>query len=158
MCGTAPPNLVVDLLLPDGYPKTLTPDYLPYQMWTLPVHITGWISNSLVTSSLLKAAGLGTGAAGTVAAGAAIKWITKDGIGALGRVLVGSSLARYFDEDPRFWRLMADVIKAGGQALEVATAASPSLFVLLAGTGNFAKVRLRVRVPCDRPPKVAHRS
>lgn len=129
------------MLLPDGYPETLTPDYLPYQLWTLPVHITGWISNSLVTSSLLKAAGLGTGAAGTVAAGAAIKWIVKDGIGALGRVLVGSSLARYFDEDPRFWRLAADIIKAGGQALEVTTAASPSLFVLLASTGNFAKVR-----------------
>eukprot|EP00892_Ulva_mutabilis_P001100 jgi/Ulvmu1/10991/UM007_0171.1 len=128
-----------DMLLPDGYPETLTPDYLRYQLWTLPVHVTGWISNSLVTSSLLKAAGLGTGAAGTVAAGAAIKWITKDGIGALGRVLVGSSLARYFDEDPRFWRIVADIIKAGGQALEVATAATPSAFVLLASTGNFAK-------------------
>ena len=96
--------------MPNGYPQEITPDYLPYQLWTLPTHITGWIGNSLVTSSLLKAAGLGTGAVGTVAAGATIKWIAKDGIGALGRYIVGGSLARYFDEDPRFWRFLADLI------------------------------------------------
>ena len=96
--------------LPNGYPHAISPDYVPYQLWTLPTHITGWIGSSLVTSSLLKAAGLGTGAVGTVAAGATIKWIAKDGIGALGRYIVGGSLARYFDEDPRFWRFLADLV------------------------------------------------
>lgn len=55
----------------------------------VPAHITGWMSNSLATSSLLKAVGVGGGSAeGAAAAAAAIKWITKDGIGAAGRVLV----------------------------------------------------------------------
>ena len=56
----------------------------------VPAHVTGWMSNSLATSSLLKAVGVGApgGAEGAAAAAAAIKWITKDGIGAAGRVLV----------------------------------------------------------------------
>lgn len=60
----------------------------------VPAHVTGWMSNSLATSSLLKAVGVGApgGAEGAAAAAAAIKWITKDGIGAAGRVLVGLSL------------------------------------------------------------------
>ena len=58
----------------------------------VPAHITGWMSNSLATSSLLKAVGVGGGSAeGAASAAAAIKWISKDGIGAAGRVLVGQA-------------------------------------------------------------------
>ena len=46
------------------------------------------MSHSLATSSLLKAVGVNGGAAGAAGATAAVKWITKDGIGALGRLLV----------------------------------------------------------------------
>ncbi len=47
------------------------------------------MSHSLATSSLLKAVGVNGGAVGAAGATAAVKWITKDGIGALGRLLVG---------------------------------------------------------------------
>ena len=81
--------------MPRGYPHTVTPDYLPYQLWAVPSHITGWVSTSLATSSLLKAVGVGVpSAVGTAAASAAIKWITKDGIGAAGRLLVGATRCR----------------------------------------------------------------
>lgn len=46
------------------------------------------MSHSLATSSLLKAVGVHPDAAGTAGATAAVKWITKDGIGAMGRLLV----------------------------------------------------------------------
>ena len=46
------------------------------------------MSHSLATSSLLKAVGVNGGAVGAAGATAAVKWITKDGIGALGRLLV----------------------------------------------------------------------
>ena len=48
------------------------------------------MSHSLATSSLLQAVGVHPGAAGTAGATAAVKWITKDGIGAFGRLLVGT--------------------------------------------------------------------
>ena len=75
-------------VLPKGYPDTVTPDYLPFQLWAVPAHITGWVGTSLATSSLLKSVGVANSAAGTAAATSAIKWITKDGIGAAGRSLV----------------------------------------------------------------------
>ena len=49
------------------------------------------MSHSLATSSLLQAVGVHPGAAGTAGATAAVKWITKDGIGAFGRLLVSRS-------------------------------------------------------------------
>ena len=48
------------------------------------------MSHSLATSSLLKAVGVNGGAVGAAGATAAVKWITKDGIGAMGRLLVRS--------------------------------------------------------------------
>jgi hypothetical protein len=36
-------------------------DYLAYQLATVPAHITGWLSISLTTSSLLKAVGINAG-------------------------------------------------------------------------------------------------
>ena len=61
------------------------------QLWAVPSHIAGWMGTSLVTSSLLKAVGIDAGAAGAATAAASIRWITKDGIGALGRLLVGAA-------------------------------------------------------------------
>ena len=86
--ATAVFAVATGLILPVGYPDSVTPDYLAYQLWAVPSHITGWMGSSVITSSLLAAVGLKAGA-GTAAAGAAsIRWITKDGIGALGRLLV----------------------------------------------------------------------
>ena len=42
---------------------------------------------------LLQALGVGAGPATVVATSAAIKWITKDGLGAAGRLIVGGRLA-----------------------------------------------------------------
>lgn len=118
------------LLLPRGFPSSVTPDYLTYQLWSLPVHITGWMSVSLATSNLLQAVGISAGAATTTAAAAAIKWITKDGIGALGRLLVGGRLSTVFDEDPKRWRMNAEFITTTGLALEIATGLFPASFLV----------------------------
>lgn len=32
------------LFLPQGWPDSVTPDYLTYQLWTFPSHVTGWMS------------------------------------------------------------------------------------------------------------------
>jgi hypothetical protein len=44
-------------------PAPSADDYLAYQLATVPAHITGWLSISLTTSSLLKAVGINAGAA-----------------------------------------------------------------------------------------------
>ena len=138
--------------LPRGYPATVTPDYLRFQLWAVPAHVTGWMSNSLATSSLLKAVGVGSGSAeGAAASAAAIKWITKDGIGAAGRVLVGGKLGNVFDEDPKRWRMVAEAFLSLGLALEIATSFSPGNFIALAGAGNLSRAVGRgMTNPCFR--------
>ena len=47
------------------------------------------------------------GTAAVAAASAAIKWLSKDGFGALGRLLVGSRLGAQPDVDPKMMRMHA---------------------------------------------------
>jgi hypothetical protein len=39
----------------------------------------------------------------------------KDGIGALGRFFVGGRLGREFDDDPRYWRMVAEAVATVGE-------------------------------------------
>lgn len=119
--------------------RAVTEDYLLYQLWTFPSHVFGWMSHSLAGSSMLKALGVGSGPADAVGLSAAIKWITKDGIGAAGRLFVGGKLGYMFDEDPKRWRMIAEIFTTTGLFLEIATQVSPNDFVVLAGGGTIAK-------------------
>ncbi|KXZ56959.1 hypothetical protein GPECTOR_1g865 [Gonium pectorale] len=133
------PSAARELFLPPGFPESVTPDYLPYQLWSVPTHVTGHLSHALVTSSLLAAVGVSAGPATTVALSASIKWIVKDGVGALGRLIVGSRLNVEFDEDPRRWRLVAEALSTAGMGLEVATSLVPMYFLPLACAGKFCQ-------------------
>ncbi|PRW60390.1 UPF0420 isoform X4 [Chlorella sorokiniana] len=137
--------------LPRGWPHSVTPDYLRYQLATVPAHITGWMSHSLATSSMIQALGVAASPEAAVATSAAIKWITKDGLGAAGRLIVGGNLAQVFDEDPRRWRMVAEAVTTLGLSLEIATRMYPAQFVLLAGAGTLAKSMAKgMGRPCFR--------
>lgn len=61
--------------------------------------VFGSLCHALTTSSLLGAVGISAGPAATTAASAAIRWITKDGLGGLGRFVVGSRLGGELDDE-----------------------------------------------------------
>ena len=131
--------------------RAVTDDYLDYQLWTFPSHVFGWMSHSLAGSSMLSALGVGSGPAAAAGLSAAIKWVTKDGIGAAGRLFVGGKLGTSIDEDPKRWRMIAEGFTTAGLFLEIATQLSPSNFVLLAGGGTVAKaVGHGIGRPCFR--------
>ncbi len=106
------------------------------------------MSVSLATSNLLQAVGVSAGAMGTTAAAAAIKWITKDGIGALGRLLVGGRLSTVFDEDPKRWRMNAEFITTTGLALEIVTGLFPGNFLVRCWWCGVGGVLVVVVVAC----------
>ena len=81
--------------------------------------------------------------AAVAAAAAAIKWVSKDGIGALGRFLIGGRFGSIFDEDPKQWRMLADAVGSAGALFELATPLAPSHFLLLASLGNLTKAVAR---------------
>lgn len=130
---------IQNLLLPAGYPSSVTNDYLPYMVWTFPCHVFGWMYSSLTTASMLQAVGVSAGPTGVAAASAAIKWVTKDGLGAVGRLIIGSKFGTVFDENPRRWRMFAELFSVAGSLLELVTPLAPSNFLLLASIGNLSK-------------------
>lgn len=69
--------------------------------------------------------------------------MSKDGIGALGRLLIGGRFGSLFDDDPKQWRMYADFIGSAGSFFDLATQLYPSQFLLLASTGNLAKAVAR---------------
>ncbi|KAG4205211.1 hypothetical protein ERO13_A04G089800v2 [Gossypium hirsutum] len=131
-------------MLPAGFPGSVSDDYLQYMLLQFPTNVTGWICHTLVTSSLLKAVGVGS-FSGTAAAAsaAAIRWVSKDGIGAVGRLFIGGRFGNLFDDDPKQWRMYADFIGSAGSIFDLTTQVYPAYFLPLASLGNLAKAVAR---------------
>ncbi|KAL7590274.1 hypothetical protein Lser_V15G38632 [Lactuca serriola] len=137
------PDIVKDFVLPVGFPGSVLDDYLEYMLLQFPTNVTGWICHTLVTSSLLKAVGLdySSGTTATTSA-AAIRWVSKDGIGAIGRFFIGGRFGNLFDDDPKQWRMYADFIGSAGSIFDLTTPLYPAYFLPLASFENLAKIHL----------------
>ena len=87
-------SLARQVLLPEGYPESVSPDYLQYQLWDTAQAAASSVSGSLATAAVLQGVGVGDSTATPLAA--TITWILKDGAGMIGRILFagwsGSSL------------------------------------------------------------------
>ncbi|CAH2065273.1 unnamed protein product [Thlaspi arvense] len=125
-------NLLTQFLLPEGYPNSVTSDYLDYSLWRGVQGIASQISGVLATQSLLYAVGLGKGAIPTAAA---INWVLKDGIGYLSKIML-SKYGRHFDVHPKGWRLFADLLENTAFGLEMLTPLFPQFFVMIGATAG----------------------
>ncbi|KAK7395120.1 hypothetical protein VNO78_15662 [Psophocarpus tetragonolobus] len=138
------PDIIKDFILPAGFPGSVSDDYLHYMLLQFPTNVTGWICHTLVTSSLLKAVGVGSFSGTTAAASAAaIRWVSKDGIGAVGRLFIGGRFGSLFDDDPKQWRMYADFIGSAGSIFDLTTQLYPAYFLPLASLGNLTKAVAR---------------
>ncbi|KAL3839403.1 hypothetical protein ACJIZ3_023994 [Penstemon smallii] len=139
------PKTIKDFILPSGFPDSVSDDYLEYILLQFPTNVTGWICHTLVTSSLLTAVGVGS-FSGTTAACTKVgsiscvcRWVSKSGIGSVGRLLIGGRFGNLFDDDPKQWRLYADFIGSTGSIFDLSTQLYPAYFLPLASLGNLAK-------------------
>ncbi|CAA7406429.1 unnamed protein product [Spirodela intermedia] len=138
------PDSLRSFILPEGFPGSVSDDYLEYMLLQFPTNVTGWVCHTLVTSSLLKAVGVGSFSGSAAAASAAvIRWVSKDGLGAVGRLFVGGRFGKIFDDDPKLWRMYADFIGSAGSIFDLSTQLCPSYFLLLASLGNLSKAVAR---------------
>ncbi|KAH9607523.1 hypothetical protein KSS87_017453 [Heliosperma pusillum] len=148
------PDDIKDFILPAGFPGSVSDDYLEYMLWQFPTNVTGWMCHALVTSSLLKARAVGVGSfsgSAAAASAAAIRWVSKDGIGAVGRLIIGGRFGSLFDDDPKQWRMYADFIGSAGSIFDLTTPIYPTLFLPLASLGNLSKAVARgLKDPSNR--------
>lgn len=74
---------VTQVYLPDGFPESVTNDYLQFTQWRVLQNIASSVMAVISTEALLF--GLGLGKTGSAVA-AATAWVLKDGLGYLGKV------------------------------------------------------------------------
>ncbi|KAJ0089012.1 hypothetical protein Patl1_31656 [Pistacia atlantica] len=126
------PNAVKDFILPAGFPGSVSDDYLQYMLLQFPTNVTAW------------AVGIDSFSGTTAAVSAAtIKWVSKDGIGAVGRLFIGGRFGNLFDDDPKQWRMYADFIGSAGSIFDLTTQVYPAYFLPLASLGNLTKAVAR---------------
>ncbi|TKY70208.1 root UVB sensitive 1 [Spatholobus suberectus] len=130
-CG----DILTRLMLPEGFPESVTSDYLEYSLWRAVQGVACQVSGVLATQSLLYAVGLGKGAIPTAAA---VNWVLKDGIGYLSKIML-SNFGRHFDVNPKGWRLFADLLENAAFGLEMCTPAFPQFFVLIGAVAGASR-------------------
>ncbi|XP_051631787.1 RUS family member 1-like, partial [Manacus candei] len=122
------------VLLPQGFPDSVSPDYAQYQLWDGLQALCSSLAGSLSTRAVLQAVGVGDGTA--TVTGATLTWVLRDGVGIVTRIgfvwLQGSRL----DCEAKQWRLAADLLNDVALVLEVLAphwlSAGPALLALAA--------------------------
>ncbi|KAL0364959.1 UNVERIFIED_CONTAM: protein root UVB sensitive 6 [Sesamum angustifolium] len=123
-------------VVPEGFPDSVTPSYVPYMTWRALKHFFGGAMGVFTTQTLLSSLGVSRNRAAPGAV--AINWILKDGAGRVGKMLFARQ-GKKFDYDLKQLRFAGDLLMELGAGVELATAAVPHLFLPLACAANVAK-------------------
>merc|ERR1711871_380688 len=126
-----------DCFLPEGYPASVTPDYLTYQFWDTVQAVCSYLSGILCQRAMLK--GVGVGDATATATSATLQWIFKDGAGMVGRICFTWAQGTSLDSNAKAWRLTADVLNDFAMAIELMVPYYPDAFLLIACLSSVAR-------------------
>jgi len=106
--------------LPEGYPQSVSPDYLEYQVWDTLQGFLGYLKGTILGLCYLK--GMGVGQSGSSLNGAMFVLLTRDSVGVVSGLVAGlptftvpfSDLKRL-----RFHRITSELIRIAAGVLEV---------------------------------------
>ncbi|XP_037084942.1 LOW QUALITY PROTEIN: RUS family member 1-like [Pollicipes pollicipes] len=124
-----------EVFLPQGYPDSVSDDYLEYQVWDTLQAFCSNITGALATRAVLH--GMGVGDADATPLAATITWLLKDGMGMAGQIVFAWLSSSGLDARCKQWRLFADVLNDAAICLELAAPAfGPYVFkVAVIGAG-----------------------
>nr|CAD1818227.1 unnamed protein product [Ananas comosus var. bracteatus] len=142
-------SFIRSYVVPEGFPDSVTPSYVPYMTWRALKHFFGGAMGVFTTQTLLSSVGVSKNRATPGAV--AINWILKDGAGRVGKMLFARQ-GKKFDYDLKQLRFAGDLIMELGAGVELATAAVPHLFLPLACAANVAKNVAAVTSTSTRTP------
>ncbi|KAE8695531.1 Protein root UVB sensitive 6 [Hibiscus syriacus] len=142
-------SFVRSYVVPEGFPDSVTPSYVPYMTWRALKHFFGGAMGVFTTQTLLSSVGISRNRATPGAV--AINWILKDGAGRVGKMLF-SRQGKKFDYDLKQLRFTGDLLMELGAGVELATAAVPHLFLPLACAANVLKNVAAVTSTSTRTP------
>ncbi|XP_072999692.1 protein root UVB sensitive 6 [Typha latifolia] len=142
-------SFIRSYVVPEGFPDSVTPSYVPYMTWRALKHFFGGAMGVFTTQTLLSSVGVSRNQAAPGAV--AINWILKDGAGRVGKMLFARQ-GKKFDYDLKQLRFSGDLLMELGAGVELATAAFPHLFLPMACAANVAKNVAAVTSTSTRTP------
>ncbi|XP_062954715.1 RUS family member 1 isoform X1 [Cynocephalus volans] len=156
--GTASPPLsgLQAVFLPQGFPDSVSPDYLPYQLWDSVQAFASSLSGSLATQAVLL--GIGVGNAKASVSAAAATWLVKDSTGMLGRIVFAWWKGSKLDCNAKQWRLFADILNDVAMFLEIMAPIYPICFTMTVCTSNLAKCIVSVAGGATRAALTMHQA
>ncbi|GAQ84275.1 hypothetical protein KFL_001830030 [Klebsormidium nitens] len=125
---------VASAFLPEGYPSSVTPDYVSFQVWDTLQGLSTYIRSMISTQVLL--AGFGVGEASKTAAGATFQWFLRDFTGMLGGILFTLYQGSSLDSNAKQWRLAADFINDLAMLLDLLSPLFPNAFLTMLCLGS----------------------
>ncbi|XP_068584112.1 RUS family member 1 [Cebidichthys violaceus] len=144
------------VFLPQGYPESVSDDYLQYQFWDTVQAFSSSLSGTLATQASLKGVGVGNQEA-TVAA-ATVTWLLRDGTGMLGRILFAWQKGSKLDSEAKKWRLFADVLNDIAMFMEILAPYFPAFFTLIVCTAGIFKSLVGVAGGATRAALTVHQA
>ncbi|KAI7685943.1 RUS1 family -like protein [Sarcoptes scabiei] len=95
-------------LLPNGFPSSVSDDYLEYQFWDSLQAFCSSIMNNLATQAILK--GVGVGDVDATVLSATITWILKEGTSIVASLVFATIQSTGMDSNCKTWRMFADLL------------------------------------------------
>ncbi|PSR88393.1 Protein root UVB sensitive like [Actinidia chinensis var. chinensis] len=128
---------VLQAFVPEGFPGSVTPDYVPFQTWDLLQGLSTYIRTMLSTQALLSAIGVGEKSATVI--GATFQWFLRDLTGMLGGILFTFYQGSNLDSNAKMWRLIADLMNDLGMLMDLVSPLFPSAFVFIVCLGSLSR-------------------
>uniref|UniRef100_A0A8C3W3Y7 RUS family member 1 n=1 Tax=Catagonus wagneri TaxID=51154 RepID=A0A8C3W3Y7_9CETA len=140
----------------EGFPDSVSPDYLPYQLWDSVQAFASSLSGSLATHAVLLGIGVGNAKASVSAATAT--WLVKDSTGMLGRIIFAWWMGSKMDCNAKQWRLFADILNDVAMFLEIMAPIFPIGFTVTICISNLAKCIVGVAGGATRAALTLHQA
>ncbi|XP_053298584.1 RUS1 family protein C16orf58 homolog [Pleuronectes platessa] len=144
------------VFLPQGYPESVSDDYLQYQFWDTVQAFASSLSGTLATQASLRGVGVGNHEA-TVAA-ATVTWLLRDGTGMLGRILFAWQKGSKLDSEAKKWRLFADVLNDSAMFMEILAPYFPVFFTSIVCIAGIFKSIVGVAGGATRAALTVHQA
>ncbi|KAI1285687.1 Protein root UVB sensitive 3 [Halotydeus destructor] len=122
-------NFFREVFLPEGFPDSVSRDYVNYQTYDTLQSFVNSICIALTTHAVLISVGVGNSKA-TVAS-ATIAWLFKDASGMFGGMLFAYFKGSRLDSECKKWRLFADIVNDVNAVINLISPLFPSLFPVI---------------------------
>ncbi|KAK4430078.1 protein root UVB sensitive 3 [Sesamum alatum] len=145
---------VLDAFVPEGFPSSVTCDYVPFQVWDSLQGLSTYMRTMLSTQALLSAIGVGDKSATVI--GATFNWFVRDLTGMLGGVLFTFYQGANLDSNAKMWRLVADLMNDLGMLMDLVSPLFPSAFLFIVCLGSISRAFTGVASGATRAALTQH--